>query len=176
MRPKKNKGMTLTETMIALFIFSIILAAIFSALAVARTSWKSGGSQVTVQQEARKGLNSMIKELRQAGLSSIAGVPADGVNYTYITFQIPVSITAGGTTWSTNIQYAVGGLNNTQLIRTQDGTQRVLANNLSSLTFSRSVAEPDVINISIAVQKDTFPGISVIQSDITINSEVQVRN
>ncbi len=172
---EKNKGLTLIEITIVAFLFSIILVSVFSALGVARTSWKSGASQITVQQEARRGLNQMTKELRQARLATIAGVPTDGAGYPSITFQIPDTITASGTTWSSNIQYSIGGLNNTQLIKTQDGNQRILANNVSLLTFTRNVAEPDVIDISIGVQKDTFSGFTATQSNITLNSKAKVR-
>lgn len=173
---KKSKGLTLIEIIIVVFLFTIILAAILTALATARTSWKSGSSQLSVQQEARKGLNAMTKELRQARLSTIAGVPADGGNYGSITFQIPEGISETGTTWSTNIQYSLGGLNNAQLLRVQDGAQRVLANNISALLFNRNLSSPEVINISITAQKSTFPGFSAIQSNIILNSEVKVRN
>lgn len=170
------KGITLVEAMIVMLLFSIILTAILSALAVAKNSWESGGSQLSVQQEARRGLNSMSKELRQADLSNIAGVPADGGNYSSVTFQIPQTITAICTTWSTSIQYLISGLNNAQLIRIQDGNQRVLANNISALSLSRNAATPKVINITITGQKNTFPGLSVIQSDITLHTEIRVRN
>jgi len=174
--PGYDKGMTLVETMITMLLFSIIIAAILATLAVARNSWQSGGSQLSVQQEARRGLNAMTEELRQLKLSTIAGVPADGGNYSSITFQIPQSITESGTTWSTNIQYSVGGLNGAQLLRTQDGIQRVLANNVSLVNFTRYASAPATINISITAQKSTFPGFSASQSNITLNTEVQVRN
>lgn len=175
-RDGKNKGLTLTEIIIVIFLFSIILTAIFTVLAAARTSWKSGSSQLSVQQEARRGLNAMAGELRQVRLSTITGVPADGSNNISVTFQIPVAISETGTTWSTNIQYSLGGLNGAQLLRTQDGTQRVLANNVSLLNFTRDASAPATINISITAQKSTFPGFSVSQSNITLNTEVKVRN
>lgn len=172
----RKKGLTLLEVIIVVLLFSVILAALFSALATARNSWASGGSQLSVQQEARKGLAVITEELRQARLSTIVGVPDDGANYNSITFQIPSTITAGGTTWSTNIQYSVGGLNNAQLIRTQDSAQRVLANNISSLIFSRSALKPDVINAAVSAQKNTLPGFTSSQSSITLNSKIKVRN
>ena len=176
MNLKKNNGLTLIEIIIVIFLFSIILAAIFTVLATAKTSWKSAGSQLSVQQEARRGLGVVVKELRQARLSTIIGVPADGADYSSITFQIPEDISETGTTWSTNIQYSIGGLNNSQLLRSQDGNQTVLANDVSTLNLRREAAVPDTINISITVQKSTFPGFGIIQSDITLGSEVKVRN
>lgn len=173
---KKNKGFTLLEIIIVLFLFSIIFAGIFSVLATGRNSWNAGESQIGVQQACRNGLDSMVKELRQASASTIADVPANGASYSSITFQIPASIGAGGITWSNSIQYSRGGLNGMQLLRTQSGNQRVLANNISALSFSRLAAEPNVVNVSITAQKNTFPGFTATQSTITFNSKVRLRN
>lgn len=173
---KTNKALTLIEIMIVILLFSVLLTAIFSVLATARSSWKSGSSKLTVQQEARRGMSSIVKELRQAVLSGIDGVPPDGSYYTSVTFQIPVSISESGVVWSNNIQYSLGGLDNTQIIRTQDGNQRVAANNISALTFNRAVSTPDIINVSITAQKNTFPGFSAIQSSITLTSGIAIRN
>ena len=171
-----GKGLTLIEITIVVFLFSIIMAAMFSVLATGRSSWDAGESQIGVQQAARNGLDSMIKELRQAATSTIIGVPLDGAAYNSITFQIPASISEAGINWSSNIQYSLGGLNGKQLVRTQAGSQTVLANNISALSFSRGAANPDVINISIAAQKSTIPGFSARQSTTTLNSQVRLRN
>lgn len=173
---KNNKGMTLLEIIIAACLFSIISAAIFSVLATGRNSLTAGESQVGAQQACRNGLDSMIKELRQAGVSTIQGVPGDGVNYNSITFQIPASIAASGVTWTGNINYSLGGLNGAQLLRTQSGSQKVLANNISALSFNRSAVNPNVVNISITAQKNTFPGFTAQQTTITLVSQVKLRN
>jgi prepilin-type N-terminal cleavage/methylation domain-containing protein len=173
---KNTKGFTLLEIMIVVFLFSVISTAIFSVLASGKNSLSAGESQVGVQQACRNGLDSMIKELRQASVSTITGVPADGTNYSSITLQIPTAIGATGITWSSSIQYALGGLNGAQLLRTQSGSQRVLANNVSALSFNRSVANPSVVNISITAQKNTFPGFTARQTTITLVSQVRLRN
>nr|MBU1328121.1 prepilin-type N-terminal cleavage/methylation domain-containing protein [Candidatus Omnitrophota bacterium] len=173
---KDDRGFTLLEIIIVVFLFSVISAAIFSVLATGRNSLSAGESQIGVQQACRNGLDSMIKELRQAGVSTITDVPANGTNYSSITFQIPTSIAATGITWSSNIQYALGGLNNAQLLRMQSGSQRVLANNISALSFNRSATNPNVVNISVTAQKNTFPGFTARQSTITLVSQVRLRN
>jgi len=173
---KNTKGFTLLEITIVVFLFSIISAAIFSVLATGRNSMSAGESQVGVQQACRNGLDSMIKELRQAGVSTITGVPANGTNYSSITFQIPAAIGATGITWSSSIQYAIGGLNGAQLLKTQSGNQKVLANNISALSFNRSATNPNVVNISVTAQKNTFPGFTARQTVITLVSQVKVRN
>jgi len=173
---KKHKGFTLLEIIIAVFLFSIISAAIFSVLATARNSLSAGESQVGVQQACRNGLDAMVNELRQTSALKIADVPANGTNYSAITFQIPAGDITAGITWSSNIQYSLGGLNGKQLIRTQSGSQRILGNNISAVSFNRSAANPNVVNISVTAQKNTFPGFTARQSTITINSQVRLRN
>ncbi|PIP67528.1 MAG: hypothetical protein CO035_04655 [Candidatus Omnitrophica bacterium CG_4_9_14_0_2_um_filter_42_8] len=173
---KNNKGFTLVEIIIVAFLFSIIFAAIFSVLATGRNSMSAGESQISVQESCRNSLDAMVRELRQAGASTISDVPADGADYTAITFQIPVSISATGPVWSANIRYSLGGLNGTQLLRTQSGNQRVVGNNSSSLIFNRSAVNPNVVNISITAQKNTFSGFTARQSSITLTSRVKLRN
>ncbi|MDP2921413.1 MAG: prepilin-type N-terminal cleavage/methylation domain-containing protein [Candidatus Omnitrophota bacterium] len=173
---KKYKGFTLIEIVVVAFLFSIISAAIFSVLATGRNSLTSGESRVGVVQACRNGLDSMIKELRQAGAATITGVPANGTNYSSITFQIPAAIASAGITWSNAIQYSLGGLNGTQLIRTQSGNQKVLANNISAVSFNRSAANPNVVNINITAQKNTFPGFTAGQTIVTLSSQVRARN
>jgi Tfp pilus assembly protein PilV len=173
---KKNKGLTLIEIIIAVLLSSIILGAVFSVLSVARTLWKTGCSQLNVQQEGRKGIFLMMKELRQAESAAISGVPPDGTNYNSITFHIPDSISETGIIWSGNIQYSLGGLNNTQLLRSQSGTQRVLANNISAVNFSRDAAAPDIVTISVTARKYTFPGFSTSESYVTLSSKAEARN
>ncbi|PIV39373.1 MAG: hypothetical protein COS29_02930, partial [Candidatus Omnitrophica bacterium CG02_land_8_20_14_3_00__42_8] len=71
---------------------------------------------------------------------------------------------------------ALGGLNGAQLLRTQSGSQKVLGNNISAVSFNRSAANPNVVNISVTAQKNTFPGFTAMQSTITFNSQVRLRN
>lgn len=172
----KNKGMTLLEIIIVVSLFVIIIACVFNVLAKSRTSWNAGASQLNVQYEARRGIDAMVKELRQTGLPSIIDVPPDGASYNSITFKIPTAISIAGITWSDNVQYSRAGLNGKQLIRTQTGNQRVLANNISALSFMRSPSEPNAVNISITAQENAFPGFTAIQSSTTISSKVKVRN
>ena len=173
---RNNKGFTLVEIIIVAFLFLIISAAIFSVLATGRNSFSAGESQMSVQQACRNSLDAMVKELRQAAALTISDVPANGTNYATITFQIPVSISATGPTWSANIQYSLGGLNGKQLIKTQSGNQKILGNNISTVNFSRSAANPNVVNISVTAQKNTFSGFTARQSAITLTSQVRLRN
>lgn len=180
-----RKGLTLIEILVAMFIFSIVLGALFTVLAAGRVSWNAGASQMDVQQEARKALDMMVKELRQTASAKISNVPADGTTYNTITFQTPIiTITrdlAGkivdiNINWSNNIQYSLSGLNGRQLLRAQGGIQRILANNILSMGFTRNAGTPTVLNITATAQKNTFSGFTTIQSNVTLNSKAKLRN
>lgn len=172
-------GFTLVEIMIVFAIFSIIGAAIFATLTMGRKSWHTGDVQVEMQQEVRKAMNSMVKELRQSGPAVIVGVPADGAPYSAITFQIPedtdndgdVIDGSGNIEWGSQITYSLGGLNGEQLLRIQSG-DRVLANNIQSLQFTRS-GFGEEITITLIAEKDT-----VFQRILTaaLTSQVTLRN
>jgi len=173
---RKNNGFTMVEVLVVAFLFGIILAATMVVLSTGRLSWNAGSSETDIQQECRKGMNAMVKELRQAGALTIPNVPPDNNNYTTITFQVPTAVSVTGATWSAAINYSLGGLNNQQLIRTQSGASTVLANNITTLTFRRSGVATDTVNISIAGSKNRFPGFTAAQSTAALVSRVQVRN
>jgi prepilin-type N-terminal cleavage/methylation domain-containing protein len=172
----KKLGFTLVEVMLVAVLLSILLGSIFAVLNTGRISMSAGETQLTIQQECRRGLNSMVKELRQSSSLKITDVPANGVNYTSITFQIPANISMNSTTWSSSIQYSLGGLNGTQLIRTQPGAQRILANYISSVIFTRSASTPNLLNVRVNARKNTFAGFTARQSDITLFSKIKLRN
>jgi len=175
------KGLTLVELMIVLLIFSIILGAIFAIMNVSRTSWQTGNVQVEMQQETRKGMDRMLRELRQSGQTIITGVPANGVSYSSIAFQIPedgdndgdVTDGSGNIEWSAQITYSLGGLDGEQLLRTSGGSSIVMANKIISLQFSRAATTPNILEISLQAQKNTAQG-TTIQSNL--NSQANLRN
>ncbi|MFH1479173.1 MAG: prepilin-type N-terminal cleavage/methylation domain-containing protein [Candidatus Omnitrophota bacterium] len=174
----KNKGFSLIELVLVIFIFSIITGVLFGFLSHARNSWYIGGSKVDLQNETRRALHEITKDLRQTRASTITGVPEDNLNHNSIIFQIPTNISdAGVTTWSDPIQYILGGLNNRQILKTDGTTQRVAANDISQLAFRRDPAKANTIYITIIGQKASFLQIAIPQPiTITINSEIKMRN
>lgn len=179
------------EMMVTIAIFLVITSALFLTLATGRTYWYSGSVQVTVQQEARRGLEYMAGELRQTRSSKIQGVPADGTWQTSIIFELPQDNNGNGDIvsgtdieWSGDtasggigtIRYSLAGLNNTQLIRTvstSPGNSKVLANNITSLLFMRPDRVTDVVNIEITAQKQTVQGYPI---SATLGTEIKLRN
>lgn len=63
---KKQKGMTLTELMVASVILSIILAAAMGVYWNTQKSWQLGDKETKMQEQARIAIMNMSRELRQA--------------------------------------------------------------------------------------------------------------
>ncbi len=186
----KNKGFTLVETVIVFAIFFVIGGAIFATLTMGRKSWQSGNVQVEMQQEARRALGYMSKELRQTGSNKIQGI-ADGGSGSSIIFEIPYDvdgdgdvIDAGGTIeWSDDpgpnrigaITYLLSG---GQILRNLSlGGESVLANKITGLTFSRPSAM--IVEIDVTAEKYTFKGFTSVGDEkvtINLNTQVTLRN
>ena len=179
----KRAGLTLIELMVVILIFLIISAAIFGVLSVGRQSWRTGSTQVELQQETRKAMDWMIKEIRQSGLDygpkyagQVIGLAADDNFHNTITFRKSEGWdnTNAWIDWGNQVTYLLGGLNGEQLLRTSGGSTIILANKVVSLQFKRPSATPKVVEISLQAQKDAMPGGRTMQS--TLNSQVTLRN
>lgn len=177
MRPLK--GFSLVELMVAVFIFSLIFAAIFMVLSSGEISWYIGDARVLLNQEIRKPLLTINKELRQSRASVISGVPADDNFYNTITFKLPEDTDGDGDVvdglgnmeWSQDITYSLSA--NNQIIRTAASGSSVLASNISTLQFMRPAGNPDTVQINIAAQKKAVTGRN-LQSGIT--TSIKMRN
>lgn len=156
------KGFSLVELLTVMFIFSLILIAIFAVLAAGRRSWQIGSAQIQVQQEARRAMDSMIQELRAASAidpsTFVNGVSDDVIRFT-----------AGGQ----NLEFSlnVPGFNTEQLIRTQGATTTVLANNIKDIQFNLSGG--NVVYITLTTQGRSVFG-HLVQA--VFNSQVVLRN
>lgn len=147
----REKSFTLIELMISVVIFSIILLAIFQVLHVGDISWHTGEAKVNVQQEARRALESMSKELVEADIV----IPAEGTSTDTTTFLIPESVTGGVISWSPSYQYLLSGDN--QLIRqAPDGAQTILANYISQVDFNRLTY--DELMVTVTATKKSLKG------------------
>lgn len=173
------KGFTLVEIMISLLIFSLIFMATFMVLSGGQSSWYIGDAKIQLNQELRRPLLTMNRELRQTRSSEIIGVPADDNFYTSITFRIPEDVDVDGDVidalgnieWSGNINYSLNASN--QIVRSSPSGTSILANNVSGLQFMRPSGSPNTIDINISVQKTTTLGRN-LQAGIT--SSVKMRN
>ena len=147
------KGMSLSELLVSVFIFSILSAALLSVVVVGQRSWLTNEVKIGLRQELRKSMEMMIYDLRQAGNVSIADVPADDTWYTTITFQIPSTVTGGIITWDANIiQYILGGTGGTQLRKITGGTTQIVSQNIQSLQFRRLSTASNTLEVALMAQ------------------------
>ena len=61
------KGFTLIEALFVIALMAILLVAIYPYLRISHTSWQSADRRSEVIQNARVGMDKMVRELRQAG-------------------------------------------------------------------------------------------------------------
>lgn len=169
-----EKGSMLLEVLVAIFIFMLLLGLVFSILATGRNAWYIEDVGIELQQELRKAMTVLARDLRQTRLSTIVGVPSTGTWCTSIFFQKPTGVTSGYITWSTQNQFVLGGLNSRQLLRRVTGTpDEVIANNISALQLRRRSTSRNVIEVVLAAQKTTTKGTQISKS---LSFQVKVRN
>lgn len=176
---KKGAGFTLVEVLVVVLIFSFIFMALFMVLAGGQSAWYTGDVQIELNQEIRKAIFTMDRQLRQTRTSVISGVPADDNYYTTITFKVPQDLdgdgdvidSLGNLEWSGDITYSLNA--NNQIIRSTLSGSSILANNISSLQFRRPYGNPEIVQIYITAQKTTVLGRNL---QAGIMSSVKVRN
>lgn len=150
-----RRGFSFVEMMIVVLVGSFVVGGLFIVLMIGKSNWELNRDRVELQQNMRTAFEWMRRDLRQAGVSTISGVPANGSSNASITFQIPSTVTSGSVVWASAITYSKGGTGNAQLLRTVGGNSRVIAQNVSSLQFSRTAADPSVVVITLQLQKNT---------------------
>lgn len=116
----KWRGFTLIELMVVLTILLAIFGAVLISFLVGRRSQVAGDAYVQVQQEARRAVDEMIKELHQSSSDRLILVDADTV-----IFQVPNdndepqdgSVMTGGT-----LEWGAPGVANGCIQYTLNGT------------------------------------------------------
>lgn len=141
------KGFTFIEILIVIAIFGLITAGLFSVLIVADLSWHEDMSRVDLEQEARRAMDGMVRELRQSKTSNIT---ISNGNQT-IEFAIPVNITSSPVTYSENITYSLNTTNH-MIVRTIGGTDSVtIGSYINYLNFNNTTS--NIIEISLNTKK-----------------------
>lgn len=116
-----ERGMTITELMVALAVLAIVLGGVFTLQRQGQLAYLMGSARVEVQQNARVALDLMVNELRSA--QSVTTVAACDVGCSAITF-----VDQNGQT----VRYLK---NSTSLERTYAGVMTVLIAGVQALTF-----------------------------------------
>ena len=166
-----KKGLTLLETMVVVAMLSFVFAALIMVMSSGRTSWSEADSRIALQQDLRRAASEIVKDLSQSGQGKVS-CPADNAAYTSISFnQSQGALSSGAINWSTSpITFSLSG---NQVLETQGGDSRVLANNVTSLTFTRQIASPRVVRVNMTTARSTTFGRAV---NATLASSVFLRN
>ncbi|MBI3322662.1 MAG: hypothetical protein HYZ94_03160 [Candidatus Omnitrophica bacterium] len=176
-----RRGFTLVEAMICCVMAAGMCLVLAVAVRASQRDFHIQQNAKVVSHELRRGMQEMCREL--AG-SSTAGmsVPADGVWYNAITYQVPQDQDNDGTVldaannieWSVPITLAVGGADNNRVLRTEGAATRVLSYGVTALQFRRQAATPQVVEINLGVQRGAINGGFNHQANLS--SRVRLRN
>ena len=169
-------GYSLIEVLVTVLIFAVLAGAINMVLLVGESSWQTNKVRIEMLQEMRKAISAMEDDLRQTAPMAITAGPtvADGSTSPSITFYLPSGVAGNLITWNANTtQYVLGGADSNQLQRIQGAETKVIAQNIQRIEFSRAVATPNIINVTLATQQDTVKGRTLT---LEFAFEVQMRN
>jgi len=160
-----GKGFTLIESMITVAIFTFIVGGIYAVMIAGDRSWDENSVQVEIQQELRKAMNGIQYDLMQSGPSAISDLQSNS-----ITFQKSNGASGGKISWSSDtIQFLLSG---TQLQKIVGSETKVIAYDISSLTFSQPSS--NMIEISLTTQKCCTKGEKTVSD--SLNFKVYLRN
>jgi prepilin-type N-terminal cleavage/methylation domain-containing protein len=182
----KKNGITLVEVLVAAFILAIIMSALFLVLNVGEFSNTIAGAKLEVQQEVRRTMDWMVKDLRQTDrmrllVRDVSGDPltqnqfnsfGNDVIITYPLFNICIGYSVSGNLWSSNqIGYTYDAVNQ-RIVRSDSGTGNTWQfNHINSLTFTKTGLNSLLIEI---VGQRT--AIGTIAPTFTLQEEVKLRN
>lgn len=187
-----KKGYSLLEVLIVAGLIVVVTVVILNMSNAFNLSWDTQNVRMELDQQARRGIDEMIRDLYQA-TSDQTTVNANSIN-----FRLPVVINdnppnppdiydadgdihwgASGST-ANSITYRI---NSGQLVRDVVSgvgviSTRVCANNVTSLNLSQQPLSPQLprnIAISITCQKPVRRGSPTLVN-VTLQSQVTLRN
>ena len=167
----RSKAFTLTEMMVVLAIFMVMIAAVFGVLSMARNSWFSGAAYVDIQQELRKVEEAITRELPQ-GRNSTLSIPS----FNRIDFDMPTAVAeGGGITWQ-RVTY-MHDPDPRRVLRIVGNDVKIIANNITALRFTQvstgGAPVPRLYNTMVASSKTDLTGRV---RNYTSAFEVKLRN
>jgi len=160
MKCQNKKAFSFVEIMVVVFISTIVFAGIYATFNVGNQVWLYYSASTSVKQEARKALLWMVRELREAqNVQVIAGGEGSAIH-----FYRP-SVGAVSYTWS-----GQGG-DARKIIRRNDLSTRVLAQNISMLSFEY-LKNAVVIDVKASIA----PMASEQAVQVTLREKVTLRS
>ena len=187
------KGFTIIEVMIAAAVSTIIMFGAFTILRVSNSQLEVIHARMTLQEGPREALFKMAQEIRQTAwhkIDTLALADAAGVERAAtINFVVPVpapdaaSLVDANFTpkWAHNIRYQLDTTTR-QIIRistdltTNGQKQAILANEITSLEFSRKTSTPGLITIKASAQRVLPDGRTVPNEPIQMSVQAEARN
>jgi len=179
----KDKGFTLLEIFICIFIIIIVLTALFSVLNIGELSQRIGGTELEVQQAVRMALDYIVRDLRQTSRNKIFLEEyanetftelADNLTFAHARFNLCTGYdtTNATPTWSgEQITYDFDPTEQT-IIRTDlVNGQSLQFNSITNLTFTK--IDLNSLNVNITGQKVAR---GTIAATVNLQEEVKLRN
>ena len=167
-----ERGMTITELLVALTVLSIVLGGVFTLQHQGQLAYLMGSARVEVQQNARVALDLMVNELRSA--QSVTAVAGCDVGCSDVTF-----VDQNGQT----VRYLKNSAN---LERTYAGVMTVLIAGVQALTFktfdvngAATAVAGNVRSVAINLQtmpEDTSASYSSTHQQAILDTRVRLRN
>jgi len=133
---KNKKAYTLVEVIVVLFIFVMLFSTVISFIIASDKSWRSGQNRLIEQREARRGVDAMVRVLRQTN-------PAWGItlNTNKLLFYRPVFDVNGQIIEMHWVIFKTDPSDSSRLIKAEEGQPVVtLAEEVESLTFTGGCA------------------------------------
>jgi type IV pilus assembly protein PilW len=145
---KEEKGFTLVELLVAVFVAGIVMAGVYSAYYSQQKTYAAQEQVAEMQQNLRAAMYFMAKEIRMAGCNPTGGADTagfQGVGTNSVRFTMDIRGQAAtdppdGTTTNANedITYALADLDGdgiTDLMRDTGGGNELLAEHIDALNF-----------------------------------------
>jgi prepilin-type N-terminal cleavage/methylation domain-containing protein len=188
-----RKGFTITEVMIATAVSTIVIFGVFGILRASSDQLPVIHAKMSLQEGPREALFKMAQEIRQTAWHKIDTLAtADGTGTERadtINFVVPVpapdaaSLVDANFTpkWANNIRYSLDGTTH-QILRTSTDLitlatkQAVLANEITSLEFSRQSSAPGLITIKVGAQRELPDGRRIPETPIEMTAQAEARN
>ena len=174
---RNQDGVTLPEVLITVTIFTLLMGVAFRILLSSSDNWQVNKTRTELQQNLRIGSDWIKEDLRQSGASStgityplLTGPTFAEIPTSYIKFQKATGAVGEVTQWSSEIKYS---LSNSQLVRRFNGVDRVIAQDFSTISFTRATATPNLVTVSMTVSRIDKKGVTI---SLTYSFNVNLRN
>lgn len=171
-----EEGFTLVEMMIVLVATSILLIGVYGAMFSGNDQARETDIKMALQDQGREGLYKMIQEIRQSAPDRVE-INGDGDE---IVFDLPDATDLVDESFDVNwdgassVTYSLSG---GQLVREVDGdVTDVIANDVTGITFEGDAANPSIVTITLALQRNTIKGRSIPATPMQVAGQAEVRN